>query len=88
VKSHPQRLRRLVLSLENQLITIHLNGEAREVPEGLTLVALLQWLKLPLDGVAVERNLEIVHRSHWPETLVEAEDRLEVVHLVGGGSEN
>jgi thiamine biosynthesis protein ThiS len=67
------------------LITIHLNGEAREVPEGLTLAALLEWLKLPLDRVAVERNLEVVHRSRWPETPVEAEDRLEVVHLVGGG---
>jgi thiamine biosynthesis protein ThiS len=67
------------------LITIHLNGEAREVPEGLTLAALLEWLKLPPDRVAVERNREIVHRNCWPETPVEAEDHLEVVNLVGGG---
>jgi thiamine biosynthesis protein ThiS len=67
------------------LINIHLNGELREVPEGLNLVALLDWLKLPADRVAVERNLEIVPRSRWGETIIQANDRLEVVHFVGGG---
>lgn len=67
------------------MINIHLNGELREVPEGLNLVALLDWLKLPADRVAVERNLEIVPRSRWGETIIQANDRLEVVHFVGGG---
>ena len=68
------------------MITVHLNGEPREIPEGLTLAALLEWLRLAADRVAVERNLEIVPRNRWFETLVEAGDRLEVVHFVGGGS--
>jgi len=68
------------------LIQIHLNGELREVPGGLNLAALLEWLKLPADRVAVERNLEIVPRSQWGETIIRASDRLEVVHFVGGGS--
>ena len=67
------------------MITIHLNGEAREVPEGLTLAELLDWLKLPSDRLAVERNQEIVPRARWAETPVRSEDRLEVVHFVGGG---
>jgi thiamine biosynthesis protein ThiS len=67
------------------LISIHLNGELREVPEGLNLAALLEWLKLPADRVAVERNLEIVSRPQWSETIIRADDRLEVVHFVGGG---
>jgi thiamine biosynthesis protein ThiS len=66
-------------------MTIHLNGERQEVPEGLTLAALLEWLKLPADRVAVERNLSIVPRDRWTETRMEAGDRLEVVHFVGGG---
>jgi len=37
-------------------MTIYLNGELREVPENLTLAALLDWLKLPAERVAVERN--------------------------------
>jgi hypothetical protein len=36
--------------------------------------------------VAVERNLEIVPRARWNVTPIHAGDRLEVVHLVGGGS--
>ena len=68
------------------MIQIQLNGETREVPEGLTLAALLEWLKLPADRVAVERNLEIIARSQWGKTIIEATDRLEVVHFVGGGA--
>ena len=67
------------------MITIHFNGESREVPEDLTLAALVEWLKLPPDRVAVEHNLEMVPRGRWPETLVHDGDRLEVVHFVGGG---
>jgi len=67
------------------MINIHLNGEARQVPEGLTLAALLDWLHLPGDRVAVERNLEIVPRGQWDQTMIGEGDRLEVVQLVGGG---
>jgi thiamine biosynthesis protein ThiS len=68
-------------------MTIYLNGEPREVPENLTLSQLLEWLKLPADRVAVERNREIASRSTWAETLIQPDDRLEVVHFVGGGIE-
>jgi sulfur carrier protein len=67
------------------LITIHLNGKQQDVPEGLTLADLLAWLKLPAERVAVERNLEIVPRSLWERTPIQADDHLEVVHFVGGG---
>jgi len=73
--------------LEPSLINVYLNGEQREVPENLTLAALLDWLKLPADRVAVERNREIASRSTWAETLIQADDHLEVVHFVGGGVE-
>jgi thiamine biosynthesis protein ThiS len=68
------------------LINIELNGEAREVPENLTLAALIEWLKLPADRIAVERNREIARRTLWTETLIQPGDHLEVVHFVGGGS--
>ena len=53
-------------------MTVQINGELREVPEGLTLAALIEWLKLPPDRVAVERNLEIVPRARWNETPIQA----------------
>lgn len=67
-------------------MNIHLNGEPREVPENLTLSALLAWLNLPVDRVAVERNREIAVRSTWAETFIQPGDHLEVVHFVGGGA--
>ncbi|MGD0224374.1 MAG: sulfur carrier protein ThiS [Terriglobia bacterium] len=67
-------------------MSIYLNGELCEVPENLTLAALLDWLKLPADRVAVERNREIAARSTWAETIIQPGDRLEVVHFVGGGT--
>ena len=68
-------------------MNIFLNGEVREVPENLTLSGLLEWLKLPSDRVAVERNREIAARSTWAETIIQPDDRLEVVHFVGGGAD-
>lgn len=67
-------------------MVIQINGSEREVPEGLKLDALLRWLSLPLDRVAVERNLEVVPRAVWLMTEVKAGDKLEVVQLVGGGA--
>ena len=67
------------------MIKVHINGEAREVPDNLNLATLVQWLKLPADRVGVERNLEVVPRRHWSETPVLPDDRLEMVHFVGGG---
>ena len=68
------------------MITISLNGEAREVPENLMLLGLLEWLKLPLDRIAVEVNRQIVRRACWEDTRIHQGDRLEVVHFVGGGA--
>jgi thiamine biosynthesis protein ThiS len=67
-------------------MTLQLNGEQREVPDGLSLAGLIDWLELPADRVAVERNLEVVKRANWNETQLENGDRLEIVRMVGGGS--
>ncbi|MCZ6514289.1 MAG: sulfur carrier protein ThiS [Acidobacteria bacterium] len=67
------------------MISIQINGQLREVPEGLHLAALLDWLKLPPDRVAVERNREIVRRDRWEQTPVAENDSLEIVQFVGGG---
>jgi thiamine biosynthesis protein ThiS len=64
---------------------ITINGELREIPDGLTVEALLQHLKMTADRVAIERNLDILPRAKWQETEVQPNDRYEIVHLVGGG---
>jgi len=66
-------------------MTITVNGERREVPEGMTVAALLVHLGLTIGRVAVERNRDMLPRAKWNETRVEANDSYEIVQLVGGG---
>ena len=65
---------------------LHINGEPRDFPEGLTVAALVAQLGMKPDRVAVELNLEIVPRSQWDTAQLKDGDKLEVVHFVGGGS--
>ncbi len=66
-------------------MTVTINGEAREIPDGLNVTALLQHLEMPAERVAIERNLGILPRANWNETNVQPNDRFEIVHFVGGG---
>ncbi len=66
-------------------MTLHINGEARQFPGGLTVGALVEQLGMKADRVAVELNREIVSRDRWPATELHDGDRLEIVHFVGGG---
>jgi sulfur carrier protein len=61
------------------------NGEKREIPEGLSVSALIEHLGMPLDRVALERNRDILSRTHWKSTPVQPNDVFEIVHFVGGG---
>lgn len=61
------------------------NGEVREAREGQTVLALIEALGINPQKVAVERNLEIVPKSRYVDTILAAEDRLEIVQFVGGG---
>jgi len=64
---------------------IFFNGQPREVSEGLTIAELLAQLELEPRYVAVEVNLDLVPRGRHQEHVLKADDRLEVVTLVGGG---
>ncbi|HEV8383839.1 MAG TPA: sulfur carrier protein ThiS [Candidatus Acidoferrales bacterium] len=62
-----------------------INGENKDIPDGLTVSGLLAHLGVHPGRVAVERNLEILFRAKWETTHVQAGDRYEIVHMVGGG---
>jgi len=47
---------------------LHINGEQRDFPDGLTVAALVAQLGMKPDRVAVELNLEIVSRAQWDTT--------------------
>jgi len=66
-------------------MNVSINGENREVPDGLSVTGLLGHLGIHPGRVAIERNLEILPRAKWENTRVEADDRFEIVNFVGGG---
>ena len=61
------------------------NGEVRDVPDGLTIGGLIQHMGLTDGPVAVERNRDVVPRAEHASTALETGDVLEIVHFVGGG---
>lgn len=67
------------------VIQISLNGETREVPEGVHLDRLLELFSFPTKRIAIELNGDVVRKADWPGLIVRDDDRLEVVHFVGGG---
>jgi len=66
-------------------VNVVINGDAREIPAGITVSELLAHLGLRADRVAIERNLQILAKPQWAGTTVEPGDRYEIVQLVGGG---
>lgn len=66
-------------------IRIEVNGEPREVAAGTSVAALLRALGLDGRTVVVELNREIVRRTEIDDMILQSEDRLELVHFVGGG---
>jgi sulfur carrier protein len=64
---------------------VTVNGERRQVPDGLTVRALVEHLGLTEGPVAVEVNLDVVPRAQHGERLVAPGDVIEIVHFVGGG---
>jgi sulfur carrier protein len=67
-------------------LLIQVNGEQRDVGESVSLQELLSELSIPDDRVAIEVNQSIVRRAEWASAVLREGDKVEIVHFVGGGS--
>ncbi len=67
------------------MISLLINGEPVELPQAMSVAALLDARGLAGKRVAVERNGEIVPKSQHSSVAIQAGDRLEIVVAVGGG---
>ena len=64
---------------------VKLNDKTYEPAEGTTLERFMQELDMPLRGVAVAIDYEVIPRGQWSETVLEDGMELMVIHAVSGG---
>ena len=64
---------------------IQVNGEVLDVDDSLSLPQLIVKLNLKPEQIAVELNQRVIRRSDWESVALAADDKIEIVHFVGGG---
>ncbi len=66
-------------------MTITVNDQARDVPEGTSVADLLASLGLKPQAMVVQCNGDILERERYGATVLHENDALELVRFVGGG---
>ena len=64
---------------------VTLNGETKQVADGITVAKLLESLQIVPERVVVELNMTILKRAQLALTVIKPADQIEIVHFVGGG---
>ena len=71
--------------LKNNKIKIKVNGKNIQIRHNCTLKLLINNLNIPLEKVAIELNKKIVNKSLLNKIKLKSNDKLEIVHFIGGG---
>ncbi len=66
-------------------IKIKINGKLTRIQYNITLNDYIKKLKVPLNKVAIELNQEIVNKKHLSKIKIKENDKIEIVHFIGGG---
>ena len=66
-------------------IKIIVNGKISRIKVNLSLLNYVKKLKIPIRKVAVELNEEIIDKNRLGKIKLKNNDKLEIVHFIGGG---
>ncbi len=66
-------------------ILVQVQGSSQTISSASNLAELVAGMQISSRRFAVEVNGVIIPRSQWASTPLQAGDRIEVVHAVGGG---
>ena len=66
-------------------IKIKLNGKFIKIQDKTTLLSFIKKVKVPVNKVAIELNETIVNKRLLGRTKIKKNDKIEVVHFIGGG---
>ena len=65
---------------------IYINGQSTDFPgTSASLIDLISFLQLTKERLAIELNETVISRKNWESTELKPDDRVEIVHFVGGG---
>mgnify|MGYP001819568592 CR=1 FL=1 len=67
------------------IMNIQINGDTQKFDENLTASQLVEKLGLQGQRIAMEVNQEIVPRSSYETYQLQENDKIEIIHAVGGG---
>lgn len=70
--------------INERRISVIVNGKEMEF-ENITILKLLKNLNLDMDKVVVEVNFEIISKENYQNFMLNKEDKIEIISLVGGG---
>ena len=66
-------------------IKIKINGKINKIDDKTKLSELIKNFKIPLKKVAIELNREIVDKKKLNKIDLKVNDKIEIVHFIGGG---
>ncbi len=66
-------------------IKIKLNGKIKTINKNSKLSNIIKNFKIPLKKVAIELNQEIVDKKKLNNINLKKNDKIEIVHFIGGG---
>jgi len=66
-------------------MNIIVNGEELNIKSNTTIEELLDKLVIKDKVMAVAINMEIVKKDKWNSHIIKENDKLELLHFVGGG---
>ena len=66
-------------------IKIRVNGKLKSISENFKISDLVKDLKIPIKKVAIELNQEIIDKKNISKIVLKKDDKIEIVHFIGGG---
>ncbi len=64
---------------------IVINGETKEITENTTLQKLISELGIESHVMAAAVNMNIVKKDNWNTSIINEDDKIELLDFVGGG---
>ena len=64
---------------------IQLNGKKITIKTNLSILDLVKKYKLNVKKIAIEHNGKIIPKTYYKKKFIKENDKLEIVHFIGGG---